>query len=48
MGNFDKLAGTTNLKRQIMEGISEDEIRKTWEPALSEYKKMRKKYLLYP
>jgi hypothetical protein len=27
---------------------SEEEIRASWEPGLSEYKKMRKKYLLYP
>jgi len=47
MGDFDKLAGTTDLKKQIIQGVSEEEIRKTWEPALSEYKEMRKKYLLY-
>ena len=28
-------------------GKSEEEIRKTWEPKLSEFKAMRKKYLLY-
>lgn len=48
MGNFDKLAGTRNLKEQIIKGVSEDEIRKSWEPGLSAYKEMRKKYLLYP
>ena len=47
MGNFDKLAGSTNLKQQIINGIHEEDIRKSWEPALSEYKEMRKKYLLY-
>jgi hypothetical protein len=25
-----------------------EEIRATWEPKLSEYKEMRKKYLIYP
>jgi uncharacterized protein YbbC (DUF1343 family) len=48
MGNFDKLSGTENLKKQIIAGVSEVEIRKSWEPALSGYKEMRKKYLLYP
>ena len=48
MGNFDKLAGTDELRKQIMAGKSEEEIRLSWEPALSQYKIMRKKYLLYP
>ena len=48
MGNFDKLAGTENLKKQIVAGTSEEEIRKSWEPGLSSYKKMREKYLMYP
>lgn len=47
MGNFDKLAGTSDLKNQIIKGKSEQEIRDSWEPALSQYKIMRKKYLLY-
>lgn len=48
MGNFDKLAGTKSLKQQIIEGKSEEEIRQSWEPGLSQYRLMRKKYLLYP
>lgn len=48
MGSFDKLAGTTMLKQQIIDGKSEDEIRQSWEPGLSQYRLMRKKYLLYP
>ncbi|WP_440240214.1 exo-beta-N-acetylmuramidase NamZ family protein [Cytophaga sp.] len=44
---FDKLAGTTQLKQQIIEKKSEDEIRKTWAAGLQVYKTMRKKYLLY-
>jgi uncharacterized protein YbbC (DUF1343 family) len=47
MGNFDKLAGTYNLKQQIIAGKSEEEIRQSWEPGLSQYKIIRKKYLLY-
>ena len=48
MGNFDKLAGVYSLKKQIIAGKSEKEIRASWEPGLSQYKTMRKKYLLYP
>ena len=47
MGDFDKLAGTRLLKQQIIQGASEEEIRRSWEPGLSEYKKMVKKYMLY-
>lgn len=47
IGNFDKLAGTSQLREQIVAGKSEQEIRKTWESGLSEFKKMRSKYLLY-
>ena len=47
MGNFDKLAGTEDLRKQIIAGKSEEEIRLSWEPGLSQYKIMRKKYLLY-
>jgi uncharacterized protein YbbC (DUF1343 family) len=48
IGNFDKLAGTTLLRKQIIAGISEQSIRKSWEPALSRFKSIRKKYLIYP
>jgi uncharacterized protein YbbC (DUF1343 family) len=48
MGNFDKLAGTTSLKEQIIAGKTEKEIRESWEPALTQFKNMRKLYLLYP
>jgi uncharacterized protein YbbC (DUF1343 family) len=47
IGNFDKLAGTSNLRKQIIAGASEQSIRKSWEPALSDFKTRRKKYLLY-
>ena len=45
---FDKLAGTDKLRQQIISGASEEDIRKSWQPALDNYKKIRKKYLLYP
>jgi len=44
---FTKLAGTDALRKQIEAGQSEQEIRANWEPALSNYKMMRRKYLLY-
>jgi uncharacterized protein YbbC (DUF1343 family) len=48
IGNFDQLAGTTQLRQQIISGKSEKEIRDSWEPGLSNFKKLRLKYLLYP
>jgi uncharacterized protein YbbC (DUF1343 family) len=45
---LNKLAGNNDLWQQIRAGKSEQEIRASWEPALSEFKKTRKKYLLYP
>ncbi len=44
---FDKLAGNNELWQQIKNGASEKDIRASWEPALNNYKKIRKKYLLY-
>jgi len=45
---FHKLAGTNQLYIDIKEGKSEEEIRKSWQKPLSEYQKLREKYLLYP
>ena len=44
---FNKLAGNSTLMQQIKDGKSEQEIRQSWEPALSHFKTLRKKYLLY-
>lgn len=44
---FIKLAGTKKLQEQIEAGVSEKEIRKSWENGLNEFKTMRKKYLIY-
>lgn len=44
---FTKLAGGPTLQKQIEAGKTEAEIRASWEPGLSEYKKMRSQYLLY-
>jgi uncharacterized protein YbbC (DUF1343 family) len=48
IGNIDFRTGDSRLKQQIMDDVPDKEIYKSWEPALSNYKKMRKKYLLYP
>ena len=48
IGSIDRLSGTTEFRKQIIAGVSEEEIRKTWEAGLAAYKKMRQKYLLYP
>ncbi len=44
---FDKLAGTDKLRKQMLEGWTEEQIRDSWKEELAEYKAMRKKYLLY-
>lgn len=44
---FTKLAGTKKLQEQIEKGISEKEIRKTWEKDINSFKKMRALYLIY-
>lgn len=44
---FEKLAGNDQLREQLKAGKSESEIRASWEPGLSNFKAMRKQYLLY-
>jgi uncharacterized protein YbbC (DUF1343 family) len=44
---FAKLAGTKELQQQIENGWSEAEIRQSWEPALSQFRTIRSRYLLY-
>ncbi|MDH4295974.1 MAG: DUF1343 domain-containing protein, partial [Cyclobacteriaceae bacterium] len=46
--HFARWAGNNLLAQQIKGGLSEDEIRKSWQEDLTRYKEMRKKYLLYP
>ncbi len=48
IGNFDKLAGTSRLREQIVAGKSENEIRTYWESDLAAFKRLRKKYIMYP
>ncbi len=47
MGTIERLIGNGLFRNQIINGVSEEAIRKSWEPGLSQYKKMRKQYLLY-
>ena len=44
---FDKLAGSDTLRKQIIAGLSETQIRVSWKSDLDKYKTIRKKYLLY-
>lgn len=45
---FDKLAGTDQLRKQIVAGKSAAEIRASWQTGLLSFKSTRSKYLLYP
>lgn len=45
---FEKLVGTSLLRKQIQQGKSAEEIRASWQKNLVAFKKIRKKYLLYP
>lgn len=44
---FMKLYGNNSIWEYMMMGGTAEGIRKTWEPKLTEFKKIRKKYLLY-
>ena len=44
---FNKLAGNDVLMKQIKDGLSEEDIRKSWESGLKRFKYIRNKYLLY-
>jgi len=47
-GFFEKLAGTSQLREQIEDGLSNEEIRESWEVGLSEFREIRNAYLIYP
>ena len=46
--HFNRLAGNEELMQQIIDGKTEKEIRASWQPKMAAFKKIRKKYLLYP
>lgn len=45
--NFNYHVGNSTLQQQIKDGVSEEEIRKSWKPGIDRFKTIRKKYLLY-
>ncbi|WP_394175864.1 exo-beta-N-acetylmuramidase NamZ family protein [Thalassotalea litorea] len=45
---FDKLAGTKSLRLAIEAGLSEEQIKQSWQQGLEQYRRIRKKYLIYP
>jgi uncharacterized protein YbbC (DUF1343 family) len=44
---FDKLAGSSELRKQIIARKTEAEIKASWKADLANYKETRKRYLLY-
>lgn len=45
---FDKLAGSQQLRQQLNNGWSADQIRSSWQKGLNDYLAIREKYLIYP
>ncbi|MEO6347972.1 MAG: DUF1343 domain-containing protein [Aquaticitalea sp.] len=45
--SFARLAGTKKLQEQIKNGVSIEDIKKSWGPGLESFRKVREKYLLY-
>ena len=45
--NFNYHSGNDELKQQIIQSYSPEEIRASWQPAIDAFKVIRKKYLLY-
>ena len=46
-GWIDKLAGTDKLRKMIIAGKNEEEIRESWQEDLEKFKQKREKYLIY-
>jgi uncharacterized protein YbbC (DUF1343 family) len=44
---FDILAGSSELREQIEGGEKVEQIARSWEPAVEEFKKLRGSFLLY-
>jgi len=45
---IDKLAGSSNLRKQIGAGKSAKQIKQSWQKGLTKFKTIREKYLIYP
>ncbi len=48
MNNIEIQIGRGDFRQQIIDGVPMETIRAGWEPELTDYKKMRLNYLLYP
>jgi len=46
-GFFKRLVGTSELQKQIESGMTEEDIKATWQEDLDSYKEKRERYLLY-
>jgi uncharacterized protein YbbC (DUF1343 family) len=44
---FDILAGTATTREQIEAGVPAEDIARSWEPAVSEFERLRARFLLY-
>ena len=44
---FDKLAGTDELRKQIIAKMPEKDIKKSWQNDLTKFQKIREKYIMY-
>lgn len=47
-GFFDKLTGRRDIRRMIVDGYSAAQIEATWKGDVEQFRKQRKKYLIYP
>lgn len=47
VATFDKAMGTASIRKEILTGWHYRKITGSWEPALSKFRKKRKKYLIY-
>ena len=45
---FERISGVSQLRKQIERGESEQVIRDSWKTGLDAFKKIRKRYLIYP
>ncbi len=45
---FEKISGTAELRKQIENGVSTQEIRNSWKEGLVAFKAVRERYLIYP
>ncbi|AQX10924.1 MULTISPECIES: exo-beta-N-acetylmuramidase NamZ family protein [Elizabethkingia] len=45
---FDTLAGSDQLRKQIISGLSQEQIKASWKQGLQDFEKIRQKYIIYP